>query len=674
MTIRLLSQNLINQIAAGEVIERPSSVIKELIENSIDAGASEISVSIIDAGKSFISIEDNGSGMDKESLEMCVMSHATSKLTADNLFDIHTFGFRGEALPSIASISRVSISSAQTSSSESWRIQLEGQNNLGISPANRKTGTTIEVRDLFFATPARLKFLKSDSYESDSCQAVFHRMALAFHDIGFRFFDSNKEKLHYEKANDLGQRIRDIFGEEFFKNLFEINVEKDSLKLHGFVGVPTFNKAAGSSQYFFVNNRYVKDKTFASALRSAYAGLVPQGRYPVAIVFLNVPYDEVDVNAHPAKVEIRFRDSDKIRLFLASELKMALASYGASVSATHAPMASPSSEMYARAVCNADAEAGKGNGGNNVTLAARTQPSRLLNNGNFSVSRHPEERSDVGIHVRAAQAFTNAESAPASKIAQAYVSEGNKKENESNVTLAYTSEGNKKENESNVTLAYVSEGNKKENESNVTLAYVSEGNKKENGSNVTLAFGDALTQIGNTYIIAENADGLVIVDQHAAAERITLEKLKRNLSLESQNLLIPEVCNMTESNVELLEMNNDLLVKFGIYVEKLSNDLVVVNAVPAILETCDAKSLILDIVDELSTFGDAYTIDEKINKVLSTISCHGSLRAGKTLTIQEMNCLLRQMEKTLNIAQCCHGRPSYITIDMKKLNKFFERS
>ncbi|GHU16106.1 DNA mismatch repair protein MutL [Alphaproteobacteria bacterium] len=631
MTIRLLSQNLINQIAAGEVIERPSSVIKELIENSIDAEASEISVSIIDAGKSFISIEDNGIGMDKESLEMCVMSHATSKLTAENLFNIHTFGFRGEALPSIASISRLSISSAQASSSEGWLMQLEGQNNLGISPINRKTGTTIEVRDLFFATPARLKFLKSDSYESDSCQAIFHRMALAFHDVGFRFFDSNKEKLHYEKAGTLPRRIQDIFGEEFFKNLFEVCVGKGPLKLYGFIGVPTFNKASGNSQYFFVNERYVKDKVFASALRSAYAGLVPQGRYPVAILFLNVPYDEVDVNAHPTKVEIRFRDSEGVRFFLASELKKALCACHTGTSVT---VVAPRAQTHAES-----ASKSKMAPVYNTVVAPRAFP------------------------------FVN----PASKIALVHAETGSEAENESSVTLAlktalaHTAEGNKEENGSNVTLEENgSNVTLEENESSVTL--------EENESSVTLVFGNALAQIGNTYIVAENEDGLVIVDQHAVAERITMERLKQNLSLESQNLLIPEVCNMTESDVDIIEKNNDLLIKLGIYVEKLSNDLIVVNAVPAILETCDAKSLILDIVDELSAFGDTYTIDEKIHKVLATISCHGSLRAGKSLTIHEMNCLLRQMEKTLNIAQCCHGRPSYITIDMKKLNKFFERS
>jgi DNA mismatch repair protein MutL len=619
----LLSQNLINQIAAGEVIERPSSVIKELMENSIDAGASEISVGIINAGKSLISIEDNGIGMDKESLEMCLKSHATSKLTSENLFDIHTFGFRGEALPSIASISRLSISSAQELSEQAWCIRLEGQNILGTVPIIRKRGTTVEMRDLFFATPARLKFLKSDSYESDNCQAVFNRIALAFRNIHFRFFDADREKYNYEKTDSLQKRISDIFGEAFVKNIFEINAENSELKLYGFIGVPTFNKAVSSHQFFFVNNRFVKDKIFASALKSAYSGLVPYGRQPVAIIFLEMPYNEVDVNAHPAKVEVRFREAEKIRFFLVSALKKALSSFGASVPIAAEPAHASS--------LNSDA----------LSSSAPKPKSTIL----------PWSNTDSGARTFSNVARTASGMQNHAKFFQANVVG-------TTSAAVGTTPGT-------IAATPIPEENIAASDLFITDDQIPQGR---------IYLGNALAQIGNTYIIAENGDDLIVVDQHAAAERITLEKLKQNLSLDSQNLLMPEVCNLTESEVEILQNNNDLLVKFGIYIEKLAPDLIVINSIPALLENCDAKSLVSDITEELSTFGDTYSIDEKINRLLSTISCHSSLRAGKKLTLQEMNHLLRRMEETLNIAQCCHGRPSYMVLSLKNLNKFFERS
>jgi DNA mismatch repair protein MutL len=607
---------LINQIAAGEVIERPSSVIKELMENALDAGASEISVSVINGGKSFISIEDNGVGMDRESLEMCLQSHATSKLTSENLFDIHTFGFRGEALPSIASISRLGISSAQESSEQAWCIRLEGQNSLGLAPVNRKKGTTVEVRDLFFATPARLKFLKSDSYESDNCQAVFNRVALAFPNISLRFFDAGREKYNYQKTDSLQKRIEDVFSEAFVKNIFPINAENDGLKLYGFIGVPTFNKATVGHQFFFVNNRFVRDKIFASALKSAYSGLVPPGRQPVAIVFLEMPHPEVDVNAHPAKVEIRFRDSEKIRFFLVSTLKKALLSFGASVPVAAEPTcvfpANPGA-IDARSTAKPTAFQRTGDGGGAGTFPGTTNA--------FSPMRNQAK-------------FFQSKTADAPSAAADIPSTA------------------------------------KDNAASATDLFVA----KNSVSTEKIYLGNALAQIGNTYIIAENGDSIIVVDQHAAAERITLEKLKRDLFLDSQNLLMPEVCNLAESEVEILQKNNDLLIKFGIYIEKLAPDLVVINSVPTMLDDSDAKSLVLDIVAELSTFGDTYAIDEKINRVLSTISCHNSLRAGKKMTLQEMNHLLRRMEETLNIAQCCHGRPSYMILSTKNLDKFFERS
>ncbi|MDR2645999.1 MAG: DNA mismatch repair endonuclease MutL [Holosporaceae bacterium] len=588
MKIQLLSQNLINQIAAGEVIERPSSVVKELMENALDADANEIVVKVIDAGKSFISVNDNGYGMSSESLKLCVLSHATSKLSSENLFDIHTFGFRGEALPSIASVSRLSITSMDSASSEAWTISVEGACEPRLSPANCKRGTTVEVRDLFFATPARLKFLKSDVAELDCCHDVFRRLALAFPDITFKFFDNDREKFFYTKTNNMRQRIYDVLGDFFEENTFEVKAEKDKLKLQGFIGVPTFNKASGSYQYFFVNKRFVKDKNFAYVLKSAYSGLVPPGRYAVAVLFLEIPHNEVDVNAHPAKIEIRFRESEKVKFFLLSELRKALASFGAM---------KPSTEFIV-SVSPANAFS---------AFPKHAPPPNAAREANYDFFRQKSETTPCGTSMR------------------------------------------------NDFSALEEQSFHPDKEKRISL-------------------GNAIYQLDNTYIIAENGDDLIIVDQHAAAERIAFEKLKNNLSLDSQTLLLPAICSLKESQIEQLELNNDIILKFGINYKRLDQDLISIDALPAILGACDEKSLMHDIVDELATFGDTYSMDEKIRRILSTISCHGSLRAGKKLTIQEMNSLLRQMEDTGNIAQCCHGRPSYVILSPKNLNKFFERS
>ncbi len=339
--IRVLSQNMINQIAAGEVIERPASVIKELVENSIDAGSTEIQVSVQNAGKSLISVSDNGCGMDKDSLKLCILNHATSKLPDGNLFDIHTFGFRGEALPSMVSIARVTITSSDNENGEAWKLNTEGKENFEIEPESRAKGTTVTVKDLFFATPARLKFLKSDTTENDSCQQALKQLALAFRHITFTLYDNDKKKYHFEATTDLKTRIQEIFGKEFSENLFEVKIEKNGYSLYGFIGVPTFNKPSSHFQYFFVNNRFVKDKIFSLALRSAYSGLIPPRRYPVAILFLDMPNDAVDVNAHPAKVEVRFREAEIVRSFLISSLRKFISEVGASI-----PTTEIANEMY----------------------------------------------------------------------------------------------------------------------------------------------------------------------------------------------------------------------------------------------------------------------------------------------------------------------------------------
>ncbi|MBR1735069.1 MAG: DNA mismatch repair endonuclease MutL [Alphaproteobacteria bacterium] len=644
-TIKILPQHIVNQIAAGEVIERPFSVVKELVENAIDAGATEITVSIVDGGKNFISVSDNGSGMSRDSLEMCVMSHATSKLSSENLFDIHTFGFRGEALPSIASVSRLSITTSDNEIGEAWQLRIEGQNILGINPSSRSRGTTIEVRDLFFATPARLKFLKSESYETEKCRAIFDDLALANHDIAFKFIDSGKEKVHYKKTNDLKQRVYDVFGETFSKNVFDIKVKHENLMLYGYIGIPTFNKSVSASQYFFVNDRLVKDKVMASALRSAYAGLIPHGRYPVAALYLNVPFSDIDVNVHPAKTEIRFKEPEKIRSFILSELKKSIETYGSNRSTT---------DMMDRFYTSASNKLSA------IPTGIITGERKVVNAPSVMASVLPKSSSGIKNIKTKTVEYDDMLQSPVyhEKSASVLPFPSADKYNISEKSLADFKNNVEKNN------------SLKTSSKSFPLAEKTESIDEKN----RISLGNAVAQINNTYIIAENDNGIIIVDQHAAAERIMLEELKNSLKLKAQNLLIPETLILNTSQIDLLKSNGELLTKLGIYIDYLDSNEIAVTSVPALLETSDAVSLLDDILDELSAFGDTYTLDDKIHKILSTISCHSSLRAGKRLTFEEMNYLLKKMECTTNIAQCCHGRPSYITLTIKDLNNFFERS
>ncbi|MBE6447327.1 MAG: DNA mismatch repair endonuclease MutL [Alphaproteobacteria bacterium] len=623
--IKVLSQHLVNQIAAGEVIDRPASVIKELVENAIDAGATKIQVQIANAGKSLIQVTDNGCGMDKDSLELSILSHATSKLTDDNLFEIHTFGFRGEALPSMTSIARVSITSSTDNSNEAWKISIQEKNVVQTTPTTGKKGTTVEVRDLFFATPARLKFLKSDSSENDACIKTFNNIALAFHKISLSFKDGNRKEITYQATNDIRQRIIDVFGEIFIENTFFVDVCYENLSLKGFLGVPTFNKSSSNRQYFFVNNRFVKDKIFSTALNVSYMGLTPHGRYPIAVLFLSLPYEEVDVNAHPAKTEIRFKEPEKIRRFLISELKKSLQSYGSAI-------------------------------------PTNTMVDKVFENKSNSVEKNNSPNFNEKVH-KAPQAFNAFDSHRVNKNFAASIYQPHKAGSHLNDSSPrFTNYSIEKS--SDLKLPY----NTRQHLGQIDLPTHKEINENH------IYLGRALCQIANTYIIASTDDSLIVVDQHAAAERITLEKLKKDSKLEPQSLLLPEMCPFSHAQIELIENHKELINKFGIIYEKLTDDLIMVQALPAILGACEAKPLMNDIAEELSSFGNITSLQEKINLLMSTISCHGSLRAGKKLSIEEMNVLLRSMERTPNIAQCCHGRPSYVLMNAKILNKLFERS
>lgn len=586
--IRKLPDNIINQIAAGEVVERPASVLKELMENSVDAGAQNIEVRVVNGGKSLISVKDDGCGIAQEELSLAVERHATSKLTDNDLFNINTFGFRGEALASICSIARVSIKSKHKTCDNAHELRCE-KGNYDISPTVLKTGTIIEVTDLFFATPARLKFLKSDHYESDACAAVFLNTALVSPKVSFRYVENNKEKWNLSAVDDISERASAILGDEFCENAKYIDTGPDSIRISGFISVPNYNKATSANQRFFVNGRYVKDKVLSATLKNAYKEVVPIGRYPVCLLFIELNNDMVDVNVHPAKTEVRFREPDLVMSKLYGVIKRQLTGGALGQQASSAM----------------------------IRLGLQTAPQNAQQRQEFSKNR------------------TSYSQPKRYDFYKSSVSE--LKHENSNIDL-------------------------------IESAKAFHVEEPEEGM-----FGHAIAQLDNTYIIAEKAGELIIVDQHAVCERITLEKLLNKESIESQQLLLPEMVVVERSDVEIVMQNFEILSALGMVIEKMSDDTLCVRGVPTILGECDAKSLLRDIIDELHNCGAASTFENKIRMVYATMACHRSVRAGKVLSIQEMNDLLRQMEETQNIAQCCHGRPSYLKIAANDFKHMFER-
>lgn len=586
--IRKLPDNIINQIAAGEVVERPASVLKELIENAIDAGALNIEVRVVNGGKSLISVKDDGCGITQDELPLAVERHATSKLTDNDLFNINTFGFRGEALASICSIARVSIKSKSKKCDDAYELRCE-KGNYDISPTMLKTGTIIEVTDLFFATPARLKFLKSDHYESDACAAVFLNAALVNPKVSFRYAEDNKERWNLSAVDDISERVADILGNEFCENMKYIDTGSDSIRISGFISVPNYNKATSSNQRFFVNGRYVKDKLLSATLKNAYKEVVPIGRYPACLLLIELNNDMVDVNVHPAKTEVRFREPDLVMSKLYGVIKKQLTSGMLGQQASSAMM----------------------------RLGLQTAPQDV----------HQQEFSKNKTSYSQPRRYDFYKSSVLDL-----------KHENSNVDLMESAE-----------------------------AYHVEAPAEEG------MFGHAIAQLDNTYIVAEKAGELIIVDQHAVCERITLEKLLNRESIESQQLLLPEMVVVERSDVEIVMQNSEILSTLGMVIEKMSDDTLCVRGVPTILGECDANGLLRDIIDELHNCGTASTFENKIRLVYATMACHRSVRAGKVLSIPEMNDLLRQMEVTQNIAQCCHGRPSYLRIAANDFKHMFER-
>ncbi|MEM8784725.1 MAG: DNA mismatch repair endonuclease MutL [Pseudomonadota bacterium] len=624
MAIRRLSEATVSRIAAGEVIDRPASVVKELIENALDAGSTDIDVRIMDGGRRQIVVADDGSGMDRESLLLAVERHATSKLPIneageDELFEIATLGFRGEALPAIGSVSRLSIDS-RLPGEDAWKVTVEGGAAPSLAPSSWVRGTRVTVDDLFYATPARLKFLKSERAETAAIAECVRRLALARTEASFALTHNGRQTFKATKAplDDTGFACRagDILGPDFTANAIPVKGGKQDLSVSGLISLPTHNRGGASGQFLVVNGRPVRDRLLFGAIRGAYGDLVPRDRHPVLALSITVPPGSLDVNVHPAKTEIRFRDPGLVRALLVGTIRDALSAAG--------HLSARDLGEGARGVFRA--EAGYG-------LRARTAvPSRPRPEGFHSP--HQAE-FDGAIEPSARPGETIQGSAP---------------------------------------------------ESTGTAFAGASGGPASEGSMAGGAdhpLGAAQAQVHGNYILAQTGDGLVIVDQHAAHERLVYERLKEALvgdRIARQVLLIPEVVDLEPVRAEALLASSEVLEQLGLVVEAFGADAIVVREMPALLGQANPRDVVLDLAE---TAADHYTEDIKANTeselsrrleaVCSTMACHGSVRSGRRLAPDEMNALLRQMEASPYSGQCNHGRPTYVELKLTDIEKLFER-
>ena len=598
MTIRLLPETLVNRIAAGEVIERPAAAVKELVENAIDAGATRVDVTLGEAGRALIAVADDGKGMSPAELDLAVERHATSKLPDDDLLAIRTLGFRGEALPSIGAVARLAIVSRPRAAAEAWSISVEGGAKHAPVPAASPPGTRVEVRDLFYATPARLKFLKGERAEREACEDAIARLAMAHPEIAFSLSADGRSILKLPAATGDAQtarltRVAAVVGKDFFDNAVALDARRadpeGDVRLSGHAGLPTYNRATAQHQYLFVNGRPVRDKLLAGAVRGAYADFLARDRHPAVALFLDLPTHMVDANVHPAKTEVRFREPARIRGLIVASLKEALDRAGF------------------RASTRVAVEA--------LELARpQMQPPQYQFAGSQPLAAGMAERSITynAPVVAAPPAFGASAPAPAP---------------------------------------------------------VGE-------TTPDLPLGIARAQLHETYIVAQTKDGIVLVDQHAAHERLVYERMKEALAnggVKRQTLLIPEIVELDEADAARLVAKADELAELGLGVESFGPGAVAVRETPALLGELDVRGLIRDLADELAEHGAALSLKERLADVCGTIACHGSVRAGRRLTGPEMDALLRQMEATPHSGQCNHGRPTYVELKLADIEKLFGR-
>jgi DNA mismatch repair protein MutL len=591
--IRQLDEAAVNRIAAGEVVERPASAVKELVENAVDAGARRVEIDYAGGGKTLIRVRDDGCGMGAEDLPLALSRHATSKIDGSDLLNIHTFGFRGEALPSLGAVGRLTISS-RAAGREAATISVAGGRQSAVRPAALSGGTVVELRDLFYATPARLKFLRTDRAEAQAIGDVVKRLAMAEPDVGFVLRDNSdgggREVFRADvETGDLWEamraRLARVMGADFAENALRIDAEREGLRLIGYAALPTYSRGAAVAQYLFVNGRPVKDKMLTGALRAAYFDLLSRDRHPAAALFIECDPVLVDVNVHPAKSEVRFRDPGTARGLIVSALRHALAESGHRASSTV---------------------------GTATLGAMRPEPAGAR------VYQMDRPTSGARQAAFAAQAPVFAEAAP---------------------------------------------------------VYAHAEPVQETPCDYPL--GAARGQVHENYIIAQTARGMVIVDQHAAHERLVYERLKRQMAetgITAQALLMPEIVELGAEGCALLLEHADDLSRLGLTVEPFGGGAVAVRETPAVLGEVDAAALIRDIVDELEGGGESGLVQARIDAILSRIACHGSVRSGRRMRAEEMNALLREMEATPHSGQCNHGRPTYVELKLADIERLFGRT
>ena len=611
MPVRQLSEAVVNRIAAGEVVERPASVVKELVENALDAGASRIDVLTDGGGRRLIRVSDDGEGMTRDDLVLAVERHATSKLADEDLVAIATLGFRGEALPSIGAVARLAIATRHKSEAHAWSIEVDAGTKSELKPAALGEGTRVEVRDLFYATPARLKFLKLDRTEAEAVRDAVRRLAMSRPDVAFTLAGEERAPVTFAATLPGGTgrltRLGDVLGADFRANAVAVAGEREGVVVEGFAALPTLTRANALGQYLFVNERPVRDRLLLGAVRAAYADYLPRDRHPLLALFVSVPPREVDVNVHPAKAEVRFRNAGLVRALIVHALKEALARESARAattggSAAMAALRSPGSFPY-----SARSRSGTWDWRRSPARPGDPRVSRAaLRGGGFAEAAQAAfdvgtPAADHGAAVRAAELVEDALGHP---------------------------------------------------------------------------LGAARAQVHDTYIVAQTDDALVIVDQHAAHERIVYEKLKAAIEksgVARQILLIPEIVELDESDVERLLGRAEELGRYGLVLESFGPGAVALRETPALLGEIDGAGLVRDLAEHMSEWDETLPLERRLMQVASSMACHGSVRAGRRLKPAEMNALLREMEQTPNSGQCNHGRPTYVELKLGDLERLFGR-
>ncbi|QFT74359.1 DNA mismatch repair endonuclease MutL [Ruegeria sp. THAF33] len=607
--IRQLDDAAINRIAAGEVVERPASAVKELVENAIDAGATRIAIDIADGGKTLIRVTDDGCGIAAEDLPLALSRHATSKIDGSDLLNIHTFGFRGEALPSLGAVGRLTITS-RVPGADAAQVHVAGGKMDAVKPAALRAGTVVELRDLFYATPARLKFMRTDRAEGQAITDIVKRLAMAEPSVTFALRDvsgggEGRVTFRADRENGdlfdaLHARLARVIGREFAENALQIDALRDGIRLYGYAALPTYSRGAAVAQYLFVNGRPVRDKMLTGALRAAYFDFLSRDRHPAAALFVDCDPTLVDVNVHPAKSEVRFRDPGVARGLIVSSLRHALAEAGHRASSTVA----------------------------NATLGAmRPEPAQPAPARVYQMDR-PSPTARTAAYRAQAPGFAELANDYSGSIVEP-----------------------------------------------TPVAQVAEVQEQPQAQDLPL--GAARGQVHENYIIAQTADGMVIVDQHAAHERLVYEKLKTQMAengVAAQALLIPEIVELSDGDCARLMAVADDLTRLGLTIEPFGGSAIAVRETPAILGEVDARAMILDILDELADQGESQMVQARIEAILSRVACHGSIRSGRRMRAEEMNALLREMEATPHSGQCNHGRPTYVELKLSDIERLFGRS